>query len=545
MNVTRVPLERDYDLQTMQERLSDRFSALRTRLRLQMSVEAAARLLGTMVALAALSLLFDWWLHLSMTARLLFASACAWVVGYVAWRHLISPYLQKLEPIELASLLDAAHHGDGQPAIAPRVATVMQLPDMLNEEPQPSPLMIDRAVRRSFASLDRVDFMKRLSRRHLFASLAALLMAMLVPLLIATAVPWAARLWAQRWLLGSNQPWPRYTTIEVVGLKQGRLVVPRGEPFGLRVTVRDDKVPTEAIRMRIKRHNGQSETVTLTRFREGDFRYELPPLQNPATAELWGGDARIGPITFDPLDRPRVVELQISYRHPRDQEEQTHDYAGEEGNLQLLRNTNVQMRLRANVPVADVRIGDDSSGPQLFERIDDRTFVAKWEHQEALRMKIELASAEANLLSIPQIVSIGLKPDRPPRVSVQHRGVRRRITAAATIPLKVTARDDFGIQLIDLHTTSTQAVASLNEPLPPSATTNMAACGTKGGSPRLKRTCPTRSRPPAAPSIGSASITATPISSSWTRSGSTSTSPTTASGIFPRTTHNWCGSNRT
>jgi hypothetical protein len=65
-------------------------------------------------------------------------------------------------------------------------------------------------------------------------------------------------------------------------------------------------------------------------------------------------------------------------------------------------------------------------------------------------MQIEMISSRAKLTSLPTPVTIGLKIDQPPRVSLSFSGVRQRITPMAKIPLTILARDDYGVAQIDL-----------------------------------------------------------------------------------------------
>src|SRR5690606_2159862 len=167
----------------------------------------------------------------------------------------------------------------------------------------------------------------------------------LIPVGFALAQPATARLWAQRWLAGSDRPWPRDTHIEVVGVEDGRLIVPRGEPATLQVLVTDKEQPTEVVHMRMRSESGRDETVTLTRFEPGDFRYDLPPLQQPVDVTIWGGDGEAEPFAITPIDRPRIVDLLLRATHPRLSEPTVHHFRGEEGTVRLPPQTDAVLEL--------------------------------------------------------------------------------------------------------------------------------------------------------------------------------------------------------
>ncbi len=67
-----------------------------------------------------------------------------------------------------------------------------------------------------------------------------------------------------------------------------------------------------------------------------------------------------------------------------------------------------------------------------------------------MQLEIELTGSEARLSSVPTPLSIGLKVDQPPRVTLAYTGVRQRITPIAHIPLTISARDDYGVVHLDL-----------------------------------------------------------------------------------------------
>src|SRR5207237_3660743 len=89
-------------------------------------------------------------------------------------------------------------------------------------------------------------------------------------------------------------------------------------------------------------------------------------------------------------------------------------------------------------------------GPTPPRRVDDRHFVIEWTHTQPQQIDIELIGTQANLASLPTPVTIGLKIDQPPRVSLSYTGVRQRIAPTAKIPLTILARDDYGVASVEI-----------------------------------------------------------------------------------------------
>ena len=91
--------------------------------------------------------------------------------------------------------------------------------------------------------------------------------------------------------------------------------------------------------------------------------------------------------------------------------------------MRLLKQTAAELTLSANVPVSTLDVSADGAAPPKFDRIDERTFRAKWLHQVPLQMKVGMVARDSQLASRPQPIAIGFKEDRPPRVTLTHSGV--------------------------------------------------------------------------------------------------------------------------
>jgi hypothetical protein len=484
---------RDSELDVLRERLTVRLQTLRGQVRFRLWLDLAARLLVGLAALAFVSFTLDWAFELSRGARIAYVVLACGLVGWTAVKAVLAIVRLRLEPIELAAELDKAKRSPPAQWIAPRVATVLQLSDLGTREATFSAPIVDRAVRSSSQALEGIDFSRRLDERQLRQSFLLLGAAILAPLLFALILPGElSSLWARRWLLGSNGGWPRDTSIDVLGLSDGRLIVPRGEPASLRVAVRDRYMPTELIWIRITAPDAPPETATMLKFAAGDFRFELPPQQQTVAAEFWGGDRRVGPIEIVPVDRPRITRLSLVYQHPRDKSPQTYSFTGEEGNIRLLKETKAELTLSANVDISTLDVSADgfatAGGPSTpkFERIDDRTFQAKWIHQGPLQLKVGMVGRDSQLASRPEPIAIGFKEDRPPRVTLTHSGVGARITPSAMIPFKVAVRDDFAVARTALdfkivpNTTAAAEAAEGQRPKVPDLTPVVLLDGMKG-----------------------------------------------------------------
>jgi hypothetical protein len=478
------------ELRSLQRQLVERLDAFRRRLRGRLVFEGATRVLAEAVVLGVLSLVVDWWLRLGLGMRLFLLAAGLAALAMEAWRHLLVPMCLRLGPVALAAVLDRKSRSNGangngnghrHALLAPRVASVLELPRLVNNRTVTSESMVRTAVLRSHEALAAVDLDQYLDARRLKRTRAAAVALALVPLVLTIVAPATMALWVRRWFFGSNQPWPQRTHLAVAGLDNGRIIVPRGEPAVLRVSLRDGSADPGAVRLRLRPQRGGKTDATLTRFGAGDYRYDLPPLQAPARLEISGGDDELEPITIDPVDRPRVVSFQLASRHPRQKEPEVQSFSGQASDNAFLPKTELELRWAANVPVAEARVRGPKEGPGQADlrRVSDKDFSLKWVHDRPVQFEVELVGAVGGLTSLPTPISIGMKVDQPPRVTLQYSGVRQRVTPMARIPMVVHSRDDYGLARVELVTKAEMAPSEEEK----SATTQAAAPATKPAGP--------------------------------------------------------------
>src|SRR4051812_39526581 len=431
-------------LRPLGDELSSRLGHFGQLVRRHLLVAGAARVVAQAALIVLVCFWLDKWFRLGRPARfVLLLAAVAWLVRET-WQHVARPMRARFGLVDLAAAVDrAAGEGNGS-SLAPRVATVLELPDLLRTSTPPSPAMVERAVHHAADTLRGVDFTLRLDERRYKLNLGSIGAIALVLLLLVTMNHALAGLWLRRWFAGSNEPWPQRTYLQIAGLVDGRLIVPRGEPFLLRVGVRHGALAPENVDLVLREKGASRINASMTRFGPGDFRYDVPPVQQPITIEAEGGDDDFGPFVIDPVDRPRMANLALLSQHPTESQPTTHTFAGQEADFSFLPKTKLELTFGANVPVAEAIVKGPTTAPSVTElrRIDDRHFAIAWTHDKPVQLQIEFVGKEAKLSSLPTPVTIGLKTDQPPRVTLSYTGVRQRITPNATIPLTVVARDD-------------------------------------------------------------------------------------------------------
>jgi hypothetical protein len=459
-----------------QRALRDELAKLRGRLGLQLELEMAVDAVALLVTAGTVLVLLDWWLRLGLSSRLgLLAIVGVGVVALVVVRAIRNARIGHLDDLSLAMVLDRHRPGTGQ-----KIADVLQLPGLLDDQQATaSPAMVRLAVRRATEALAESDWRSLWNTKRTLLRLAALAVGLLVPVAFALSSPQTARLSLDRWLLGSSQRWPQANYLTVIGLgPDGRLMVPRDERFLLEV--RSDlpmveptnggkwlvggrgaeplvlgrkpgtPAPPSSITLREHLLDGKVRDSILTATGPGRFRHEFPPTSASSTFELTGGDDWMGPIPIDRVDRPSLAGVKLKVKEPGSLDKGFRAVEDPRQHLLFFPDTELDLTLIGSEPLASTKVDVHPGTPPGLDRLDAKTFEAKWALKETTTLEVTLTSSTTGLVSKPAFFSIGLLKDREPRVTLRAVGVGARVTPLATIPLTIASTDDIGLAALRL-----------------------------------------------------------------------------------------------
>jgi hypothetical protein len=427
--------------------LFNRFGEFRKRVRTRLLLEGIAIVFAGVFLLAVATFLIDHSFRLSIPARICLLILAIFALSHLIWQHVIKPSFLKLDSLTLASALD----NSGQ--LTARLASIIELPALLRSSAPPSHAMVDHALARCQESLAAYNF-NRFNNRRRDISVGIVAASILLPILIALLAPATTKLWAARLFAGSDKPWPQSTYLQITNLQDNILVVPRGEPFVLRATAKPNSLVPDLISLRFREEGASRTTANFTLFAPNDFRYDFAAINSPVTVEVWGGDDVPPPFTIRPADRPRVVDLNLVAQHPWQTQPQTYSFAGSDSDLSFLPQTKMHLTFTSNTPIARAKLISSTTRPAQTDliQLDDEHFVIDWLHQKPVQLQIQLIGRDAHLESPPTDVSIGLKTDEPPRVTLTFIGVHQRVAPQARIPLSIDARDDYGVAQVLMST---------------------------------------------------------------------------------------------
>jgi hypothetical protein len=348
--------------------------------------------------------------------------------------------------------------------------------------------MLDAVVKGVEKHVTDIRFGKIFDLRRLRRKLG--LAVAVVALLLAGAISRSelASIWFARNLLLSAQPWPKLTEL--------RLVAPAG-PFPTVVAMGDDlEVSVEVLRgspsvleMTLWDGHRLLRSETLAESTSGSFRKLVENVARPFSFKIKGGDDEIGVFDVDVRLRPRIdarsIQLWCEYPAYTGLAPTPQDVPIRHGNVKVPEGTTVRYRMATNVSIAKAYYvfrpkgaenvsSEDRSSEQSDSGSEDTMPAAKggadllaWPDAGAIDLPVETESSFSGEFTVagngqyyfqleamdgfrnlrPDRFRIEAIRDRKPRVKIlEPQQLVERVSSDATVIVRVTASDDYGIK---------------------------------------------------------------------------------------------------
>ncbi len=288
----------------------------------------------------------------------------------------------------------------------------------------------------------------------------------------AAAAPRDLNIWYQRWLLLSDKPWPRavYLTVrEPEGLSEqnGSYKVARDSEVKLvvRATLNTEEFPdaTYPELVRIYHRSGDRLVRNMTSLGEAksqvpfrDYEFTFPPLREPTSFDIRGGDGALRNLTIEVVPRPSINKWLMEITYP--------EYTGRlpettepTSTMPLTRGSQVVLTARSEKTLvsADVYYSFDEGPnqpaqmtPVFLDRGTFQEFRMRFRVDGNRRILFKLKDTDGIENQEPDVLSIVSVADTPPTVALQPVGVSGIVTARARIPFEGQVEDDHGLDRV-------------------------------------------------------------------------------------------------
>jgi len=377
---------------------------------------------------------------------------------WIARRKLVDRLRTRLSNRSLALLVERHH-----PFFQESLVTIVELgidgnAAAASRDPV-DPEMLARTAADAAAGLPGVRVAELFRGRELASLLFSGIVAAATVVGLAMASPDTASLWLRRVVLLDDTPWPRRSRLIAPDFPEGVRTVARGSDVDVVVAADASMVVPEVVDMRWQLA-GSSRSARMGR-RGGPadgqqlFGHVVEAVTDDLVFSVRGGDARIDGLRLEVVDPPALASLDIAYTLP--------DYLGggerraaASGIVQVPQGSTVTLVCRSTKPLQSAGITETVAGEpiQLATLAADNGAAAG-----------EATSIQATLPDLVGEHAIGVhfvdtdgitntqpigfllsaRPDDPPQVAMQLRGISTAVTASARVPLVGRVSDDHAL----------------------------------------------------------------------------------------------------
>ncbi|MCH8045191.1 MAG: hypothetical protein IID44_15885 [Planctomycetes bacterium] len=451
----------------MAQSLENKIAGVRRRVRCLLLLHALSWVIGVLLACALLLGLIDYWFHLQdRGTRLIFSGLTLAATAWMCYRFLLPALARRFSSVEIAQRIEARF-----PELRDQLASTVEFLGQSPEETDAGSAQLRRAViAATEAKVEPLKFRhavqpKPALRAALLASLLGLVAVALVLLDGASARLAMARLANP---LGSAA-WPKVNRLVLV---DPPTQVALGQSF--EVEVRDDngELPEEVrIHYRYaatdndRANNSTNNDETIDGFQQqvetmqrvgGRVIARKEIVTRPFEYRAEGGDDDSMPWTrLEVVEPPRIESLELTLRPPPYtgwKESSTDEY------IRALVGTLVAMKGTSTKPLRSATLVREHGEPITLTISDDGYSFAlsadaerPWIIQRSEKYHFRLHDDGQLPGGVEVQWDIRAIEDHPPGVSIEQPASSIYVTAKATVPLKIVAREDLLVHEMSLH----------------------------------------------------------------------------------------------
>ncbi|WP_169976642.1 DUF4175 family protein [Tautonia rosea] len=477
----------------MMETLDHRIAGLRGRLRRVLILRGLCwTIFAAVMAFITLTWI-DWFVPLTWNVRVVTLVVAGVVVALVAWRELIRPLLFPFDDLRLALLIERRW-----PHLNDRLSSTIEFLKARGASDAAdgrygSEALRELTITQAMGDIESLDFQAILDPRpmRLAGSLAGWAVAVL--LLETFIAPEFQSIAARRFLL-DEVAWPKRTELEIA---ETPTKLARGMPFELTAQAgvgRELPVvpprawfevlshvapplklfdsalrgrPPGSARIIYRFEDGETINSALRPDEQGTFHGRLDAVNQSFRFYVTAGDDTTDWVNVAVVPPPSLDEVQVqlvppAYTRPfatdAEREAAVETLASDQTQIRALEGSVIQFNARANKPLSSARlmlhdepteipVSMQEDGARLLASIDAEGTGSFW---FSLRDQNGFSNPEATRYELRTIT------DTPPLALIVEPQFDVSVPVTATVPLRIRAEDDYGLQLVRLLYTVTK-----------------------------------------------------------------------------------------
>lgn len=450
-----------------ESQVKPKLDRLRRRLRFYLLLEGASVLGVALVAVVAITLLVDRAFKLDADMRIAQLVTLSAALLAIAWRFVIDPLRVRPSRSDLALLVER-RHADLHSRLISAVEFTRSDIEQRTVGPR-SAALTEALVRQAAQAASVVRFTDVLDHRRARRRAAGAIGCVLVLTLAGLLARPTLSIWFHRNVLIRDIDWPQRNRLTVEGLKDGGMIVARGEDAPITAFVDEGYEAPRQVFIEYQSPGGQtgrqqmpavtrerppaSQSSMSARTPSAVFTYTFERLAETLRCRVLGGDARTDWFTVEAVDRPEVQNVALHVTPPGYTKAEPYDLRAGQTVAQALKGSRIGLRVQTNRAIADIRllrrIGDEEEEIAPVVRINSREFTAEDVPPDSatysFRMTDLLGLSNVSERSRPVQISVRLIADQPPTVRMRIRGAGEMIVPDAALPVETEFADTYGL----------------------------------------------------------------------------------------------------
>lgn len=441
---------RQWEADVDTSRLESRIATLRARVRRILALHGLSWVISLVLPVIVALGFLDWLVHLDAAVR--FAALIA-LIGFALWligRAIIRPLIVRFGDLDIAMRIE-----ERWPGLNDRLTSTVQFLRLSGDDDRlGSPALRAATIRQTLEETEAIDFREVIERKPLVQALGAASTALVVSLAILMAAPVSSSIALRRLFqpFGSTR-WPQQTHLTLLDKETPR-VVARGEPFTLGVQIGKGEVVPRLAQATYRFANGEVLTEPLRSVEGGGFRGRLETVERDFSFSVIAGDdtTSIRDVAVKVVPPPHLKNVTIRLIPPAYTGVAPTTLASGNTQVRAVEGTEVEVSGQANKPIrtAALHLGDSPASAETSPTItfdSTRTRLsARFTVAASLPFWFELHDQDGFTNREAPRYDIRAIRDEAPRVVIEEPANDRDVTAKATIPIRFTVDDDFGIQ---------------------------------------------------------------------------------------------------
>ncbi len=306
-------------------------------------------------------------------------------------------------------------------------------------------------IHSGIARAEQIDFAKSLDRPQNRQNWMLLLAGVVLSVALGFGIAKTdlLRTWFNRNLLLLDDQWPQGTYLEIVGVKNGKLVIPRGTDYRQLVFITDNSTVQEVgVSLEIDTLGGRTvHSMKPTGKMNGREKSHL--FHNVSSSFRFrasGGDDVTEWIDVALVEPPAVIELELNALLPAYTGVPSLALTGN-GPHAVLTGSSLQIQIKSNKPLqqANLKIGGEPI-PLLSIGDDRYSLTLAPDQLRGGEYEITLLDETGLANSRPSKFSLTIKEDQPPKARASLLGISGLVVPQASLPVSYQATDEFGLQ---------------------------------------------------------------------------------------------------